>query len=900
MPALVFASEEQRLFDPLVSLIPKAVWDDVFSKRLDDIELDLIKASSQDLRILLTEAPYVSLSDSTIIHRCFIALLFCKPLDSLTFNNLMQKRRHSSIFEAAFMLASKNDHLAVIERLIALSSETVEKIMVENGHTVILNVTSNGHLSLMERLMELVPQSVQDMYGFRYYFGAFITAATKGDLLVINRLMSLPPHIVQDLLFEDDYSGFAVAAAQGHLPIIERFIDFVPDEVQNMVEADEYRGFRAAAKKGHLPVIERIMELAPEMVHDMIEACEYQAFSNAAAQGHMRVINRLLLFPSVLAYAEMHEEEYHEAYIYPFIQTELTMLREAVAVFEREQHVNGVFDINDADKTQLYFYIMRNLIRRNNETLLDALRFLLSIPAVKAFAHMAVTLNQPNELIRLALTVGNEDAADILLNIPAVRELAEENNFYRAEPQRGIDLAQLAQDRESSMCALSTDEQRRLKRAIELYQPLMKQVGVANIMNDLRETLVSRYNDHPVFLRLDNEEIIKLPLDWVSFNQLELNEEERAQGLRGYYQNKDHTAWRYLSKPNLWMSPNASYVYVNPNQPAERWSTFEEFQPLISMLYLAATDKNMSATEGWTLDTRIEHFIDELAHIGRAHNWDDTREQTNLQGEVYREEYDNLQEDKPSCFSGVNRRLFQSVMGHPLLTFLTLDGVKQALREFMREHFKQLIVQQGPDDLRKAWVSLCKTGVSLPVLDALNLSLEQQEAFLNQLEQEYKTEFTDYPRLKKYVQDSFLITPVYPSHVVRFAGETGFGGLLPQATDTCIDEAVLKSEKKTPDELEAKLALLGELGECLNALLYCLTEASTSTWAAWSGAAEKVDDIKGALNRMPELSEERLRETLQNKSSELSTALYKKPTADNVFRYKIEDALQSTAPRVLR
>jgi len=64
---------------------------------------------------------------------------------------------------------------------------------------------------------------------------------------------------------------------------------------------------------------------------------------------------------------------------------------------------------------------------------------------------------------------------------------------------------------------------------------------------------------------------------------------------------------------------------MNLDNPAERWSTFKEYSSLISLLFLAAQDEETAAINGYTVDTRVEHFIDELAHIGRAHNWDNTR-----------------------------------------------------------------------------------------------------------------------------------------------------------------------------------------------------------------------------------------------------------------------------------
>lgn len=107
--------------------------------------------------------------------------------------------------------------------------------------------------------------------------------------------------------------------------------------------------------------------------------------------------------------------------------------------------------------------------------------------------------------------------------------------------------------------------------------------------------------------------------------------------------------------------------------------------------WLVAVDAEVPPTDGYTLETRLDHFIDELAHIGRAHNWDNTRVKTDNEGTIIldaddnpiTEEYDNLEGDKPSCFFGVKRRLFQSVQGHPLLKMLTKDGIDEELRDLI-------------------------------------------------------------------------------------------------------------------------------------------------------------------------------------------------------------------------
>ena len=88
-----------------------------------------------------------------------------------------------------------------------------------------------------------------------------------------------------------------------------------------------------------------------------------------------------------------------------------------------------------------------------------------------------------------------------------------------------------------------------------------------------------------------------------------------------------------------WMHQQAAYVNVNP-ATHEMWSTFEEYQPVISLYYLAAIDEKSPPTDGYILETRLEGFIDELALIASTHNWEHTRPKTNDEGNSIEEEYE--------------------------------------------------------------------------------------------------------------------------------------------------------------------------------------------------------------------------------------------------------------------
>jgi hypothetical protein len=216
------------------------------------------------------------------------------------------------------------------------------------------------------------------------------------------------------------------------------------------------------------------------------------------------------------------------------------------------------------------------------------------------------------------------------------------------------------------------------------------------------------------------------------------------------------------------MHPNASYVYYEAG--LGRWSTFEEYEPLISLFYLAAIDTKSLPIEGYTLETRLEGFIAELALIGRAHNWDRTRP-----GKQGMEEYDDLERDRPSCFSGVKRRLFQSVRGHALFAILTLQLLQAEINEYVRKHVADELNKLS-DENRKSIKVILDTMIvegdspepdELAQLTALNIPSESQAQFIQYLNAKYDSFFTADLGLQAWVKSSFSLKEG-ETHVVKF------------------------------------------------------------------------------------------------------------------------------------
>jgi hypothetical protein len=728
-----------------------------------------------------------------------------KHLESKVPNQIQQMIQANDFF--AYHLAAGNGHLEVLKHLESKVPNQIQDMIQAYEFYVYGLTAGNGHLEVLKHLESKVPNQIQTMIQANDFL-AYRLAARNGHL-VLQYLESVAPDQIQDMIQARDFSAYRLAAERGHLGVLQYLEAKAPNHIQNMIQACDFFAYWSAAGNGHLEVLQYLEAKAPNHIQDMIQANNFHAYQFAAENGHLEVSKSMFSKSSAcFAHAEMHMNEYGELLIKPFVGETLHALRQAT------MDAPADFNITDSEQAKICFYIMRNLIRRNDRTLDNDLRFLLSIPAVQALAHQEVTRERPNELIRLALATNNQQAASILLTIPAVRELAEQNDYYRREAQGGLDLATLARDRESSMTALTEGEQRRLEAVTTHYQPRLKDVGVPAVMDDLRQQLRERYEANPASIEDKEGKTIKLPMDVHAFKALNLDPDDYQKALIAYYQHKVHSAWRYLAKPNPWMNPEAAYVYINDTH-TERWSTFEGYQDLISLLWLAASDDKVPPTEDYTLEGRMVQFIDELAMIGRAHNWDSTR--INKQGKE--EHFDDLTGDRPSCFSGMKRRLFQSVLGHPLISILTKDMILEEIRTFARDHFVLQITTNNKKQLQNAFDDFFRNTTDLSednkkCLAALNISNEKLQEFESKLAQKYGTQFSQDLSLQKLVREKLFLKPESKAfsdhyHALMLDGVLGLYQMLSQPEPTKVSEAGFYSrtpnqQKESTDQVEIR------------------------------------------------------------------------------------------------
>jgi hypothetical protein len=142
--------------------------------------------------------------------------------------------------------------------------------------------------------------------------------------------------------------------------------------------------------------------------------------ATAATTNDAAMIHALLTDNDNLCYADEHNEQY-DKFLLAFINQTIETLKHEKLEAEKAQRIFRV------DKQSVFraFYIMKNLIRRNDTALLTQLRFLLSLFDVNLCAHQAMTESQPNELLRLALRSHNVEAVKLLMTLPEINRLSQ-------------------------------------------------------------------------------------------------------------------------------------------------------------------------------------------------------------------------------------------------------------------------------------------------------------------------------------------------------------------------------------------------------------------------------------------------------------------------------------------
>lgn len=681
-------------------------------------------------------------------------------------------------------------------------------------------------LAVRQRSYEVLDWFIKSMPG--YETGQMITSFDIHEAFIqddTNRVELLKhfPALISDLIKYKNYQAFTVAIRVGDLPALNAFKASFPDQFDEMVSADNFKVlrltftnrdemsglawlidnvsqpllqemmredssgirelFKRSARQGNLPRLQKMVECTPESRRSsLICTDEAEAFSLALMQKQWHVTLWLLNDASCLAYVEeranLMSPEY-EACLSVYLRERMRYIK-----------ANLPPNADDLNLIRHALVMMRAFIRRGEFTRLSKL---LAIPAFRAHAHEGIrSPGGENELLRLALRTHNGHAAAILLDVDEVARLASAANFYYQNTTQdnvgGQDdeLRQLAEDRESSMREFTPEEKHCLERAMKHYQPVVDSTGVDKLLNQFRERIASDYRASPATFTSAKGKVVTLPLLYVDFKRLNLSSNDKKSALEAYYKHIVHGAYRYLSKPNPWMHPNAGFVNRDINDRSRGWSTFDRYQPLLVMVYLAALDTKTPCVNGFTLETKFEHLMSELALINRAHNWDKYQDR------------DDMEADRPSCSVGTPRRIFQSVPGNPLMVFLTIDTIKQEVASFAFNYFKSKLSVDNSEKIYTVMMDFIIDEVvdELSVLEPLNITAQAKAGFLKGLVEKYGDEYTKNPTFVGLVTEILHLDLDSPEvgkhyHAITLLGLTNL--------HIYLDKEVNKNKSKKPD-----------------------------------------------------------------------------------------------------
>ena len=346
-------------------------------------------------------------------------------------------------YSLSFTQAAKNGHLNVLNYLDSIvSNRQLQDMIAANNYAAFCEAAASGHLNVLNYLEYKAPKQLPAMIdqlqtiikqkkwinwemGILQYleskvsnsqlqamiaannYAAFRKLAEKQELHALHYLESkVSNRKLQAMIAADDYSAFLSAAEKGNIEILEYFISKASEQLlQDMIAANDYAAFTMAAQNGHLSIL-RCLESKLQTLDKLQDAIlnpKNNVLWVVNLYGHtnrnvlyQNVLHLLLHYPAIFAHAEKKYPSCIPRFVTQAIQDLQTQQRRLKA-----QNPKTEFDIPEAKKSQLYFYILRNLLNRNDPSLRDNILFLLGIPSVNALVHREVTPAQSNEPFRL-------------------------------------------------------------------------------------------------------------------------------------------------------------------------------------------------------------------------------------------------------------------------------------------------------------------------------------------------------------------------------------------------------------------------------------------------------------------------------------------------------------------
>ncbi|KAK4164976.1 ankyrin repeat-containing protein [Cladorrhinum sp. PSN259] len=191
----------------------------------------------------------------------------------------------------ALQAASEGGHLAVIERLLTAGANVNADPTKANGRTALQAASEGGHLAVVERLLTAGANVNADP---AWYGRTALQAASEGGhLAVVERLLIAGANVNADPT-RNGRTALQAASEGGHLAVVERLL--IAGANVNADPAKYGRtALQAASEDGHLAVIERLLTAGANVNADPTKANGRTALQAASRGGYLAVVERLLI-----------------------------------------------------------------------------------------------------------------------------------------------------------------------------------------------------------------------------------------------------------------------------------------------------------------------------------------------------------------------------------------------------------------------------------------------------------------------------------------------------------------------------------------------------------------------------------------------------------------------------
>lgn len=629
------------------------------------------------------------------------------------------------------------------------------------GNTPLLAACRGGFTRTVEALLD---------NGVEADHVALIEACRGGHFAVVDLLVNRGVNVEKGTVFE--------ACEQGHRLIVEYLL---ANEAEiEWVDDEGNTSLLIACQAGHLAMAQFLIESGANVNNANLagETALYHAYQAK----HDNIVDLLLAQPDIIidprSYALFDRApRKYGPWLTAYDKTYLKKLMKEIAKYH-EGNYDRPFDFRNEDEVLIGYLMLRRLIGQHFHNLLIfdkgvriGVELLLSSPRIKRLVVDNATHEPPpeqadyfikekNELLRLAYRRKNAALITRLLDIPCIREAAEREDI-NDDPGYGFYLEKLAEDRDLQLASLRAGRRSAVQGVIAQFNDaVIKQGGVLGVIEQLKQQLIERYieNEDGRCITFGGVQYF-LPCHWGELQNFiadhEFDEAQQKAIHQIYYNNLNHTAYRYLIRPNPWMSETVDWLYAN-EAGNERWSTYEECLPLIAYTWLAVSK---------------DLFIQKMGALNRLYN--------------VAEDPKQLNGDKPGNDLDVKQSMIFLLKAHPLFKPFNRQDAEQFMILSIQQYYQPLLFSRDAEflvDLKTFSDNNFPRDGKVSLTDNLNLP----QGTADKVKEAIGIEYGDFNReLFRLVVDDFFRPGVYlGGNFQQFYRSAKLDGLLDRAIST--------------------------------------------------------------------------------------------------------------------